>query len=158
MTRVPYSRTLAPAQREALAGWLRLVADTLWLRDWTIIVDDEAPDEPWANVRPTESYGDALIKIDASLLNETQLTIERVLVHELLHLHHGDLLLALRDATASADGAIQAMAEATVRRYVERMVDNLAKVIVASVPLPPLDDILAAAPTHDVVARPVVGT
>jgi hypothetical protein len=152
----PYQQGLSAEQRIEIGRWLREVADLLWLRDWTIIVGSQPPSDgdAWATTTPTDNYLEALIKVHASMLSEPRDTIRRALVHELVHLHHGDLLEAVRDATKSAGDTVQDFAEATVRRYCERWVDTMARVVVARMELPSLDAVLAAPVQPEVNAEP----
>lgn len=131
------------AQHEAVSRWLQEAARRLLLTDWEIMVERGAPDNPsaWAMNEPQGSYHRAWLRVDAGLLLEHPDYVRRALVHELVHLHHGDLLDNLERAlpTVGASPEIVALAVQIVRRHVEHLVDQAARIIAAGVQLPPVE-------------------
>jgi hypothetical protein len=130
---------LTPAQRDGIGQWIREAADAhLHLKDWEFFIPTDPPNgaAAWADTTPTSSYNQARIRVSPDLLLEPQGVIKRALVHELVHLHHKDLLEALEDALASVADSTQQFAVATVLRYIEHMVDTLARVVCDAVDFP----------------------
>lgn len=145
---------ISPDQQTAIATWIGKAAPIMLLADWSIVIGAEPPDSPgsWADTNMTGSYYEALIRINARLLNEPETRIREVLIHELVHLHHTDLRPALLECIAPGNPETERLLEATVDRYVERMVDQLARVIANHTTLPSLAPILKATPAEGVTA------
>lgn len=141
-------RTMTDAQHEAVATWLRQAADQLLLADWEILLERGHPDAPeaWATTHPQGSYHRAWIRVGADLLLESPAYLARALVHELVHLHHGDLKADLEDALTAvgAGPEVRALAAQVVVRHVEHLVDQVARIIAAGVKLPSVEPLRKA--------------
>ncbi len=134
-------KTITNDQRAALTDWLRTTADEMRLRDWVIHVDPDPPSDEhaWAETRIVESYHRATISVSGFLLDEcSDAEIAQSLIHELLHIHHGDIIPAVKDAAESADPTVQAFIDKTLVRYIERMVEQLSVLLVGLVDYPPI--------------------
>lgn len=136
------TEVLRKKQRKAVGAWLREVADLIGLRDTMIKVSHgPAPDDAWASCTPTYAQPEAIIKVHPEALEETPDDLARILVHELLHIHHGDLKLDLDEALEGCDPVQARWVMQVVVSNVEVLVDSLARVIVARVDLPSTDEI-----------------
>lgn len=83
--------------RKALGRYLRALADSLELRDWTIVVEhepvtDESDDEKiLADVRTTSGRKIAHVRVCPDFRDRDRQDIRHILVHELVHVHLAQL-------------------------------------------------------------------
>lgn len=135
--------TMTEAQRSGVEAWLVEAAKVLRLTDWDIMVDDGPTTDvdTWAETEPVHSYPAAVIRVNPLLLDQPDEEILRSLVHELVHLYHADMIEALQDSLHGLDEERAEIIERTVRRYLERLVDSVARLVSRTVPLPSLDEI-----------------
>lgn len=131
---------MRPAQRAAIARWVRAVQPAMQLGHWTITVEDG-----WREADGRESsfagsfirdYADvASLYIGDLFWTETPAQRRQTLVHELVHLHlyrlrsvHGDILATLGQQARQIGRAVTKEAE-------ELAVERLAAVIAPYLPL-----------------------
>lgn len=139
---------MSGAQREALGTWCRKVMNRLRLTDHALIVLPEPPERdpvddvaPWASVT-CSPYPQSTLRVDATLFGEDTRLIEQKLLHEIVHMYHGDMIPAVLEMID--DEGDSKRAEVVLRRYVEHMVDQVSRVIQEKVDLPPIGPILKA--------------
>ncbi len=109
--------------------YFRAIADLLALKDWTIIVKDESPDDGDANATVNITYGRkrAIIRLSENFLKDDESDQRHTAVHELIHCHldtHGRL-------------AENAVADTKpYRLLLEIAVDGLTDAVAPFLPLP----------------------
>lgn len=82
-----------------LGGYVRWMADRLWLRDWTITLDREPlPSDcnAFARVLPTEGRKLATIEFCRDFLERDAEVIKNAVIHELIHCAHRDMTDVIR--------------------------------------------------------------
>lgn len=121
-------RTMSQAQADAVATWLRSVANSMRLRDWVLHLRPEPPSDEtaWASVQVIDSYTEANIWVDAQLLREPEDQIVETLIHELAHLYLGDIWDAMNVATHQIEGDEAKHWKHVLHRYVEAAVNAFA--------------------------------
>lgn len=138
---------MSEAQRSAVFAWLRAGADVLGLDQWELIVDTEPPPRDTgalADTTITGPYRQAVIRVMGDALLDSDWRIGTALTHELVHLLHGDVLDALGEQTEHLDAGDARRIEKVVRRYIEALVDNVARAVYRAGIMPSLDTIRAA--------------
>lgn len=147
---------MTPEQRLAVFNWLREAADKIGLADWSITVDADPPDDDgaWAETEPIGPYLRAGIRVESSVLLESDHDIARSLLHELCHLYHGDMRERVAKITAHIveDEAMQKLLDEEVMSYVERIVDQVAVQYTKLLHLPSMK------PIHDATKARLHGT
>ncbi len=148
--RSAYERALSPDQRQAAQLWLREMADRLLLQDWWISVGARPPEgfDHDAEVEVIGSHQEAIIYLDARMFSEPDRPayVAKIMIHELVHLHHSDMNDALADLVVDLGDTLAKLHELTLSRYRERLVDNIARAIVGAVGHPDLDPLFDAEP------------
>jgi hypothetical protein len=123
--------------RNALARYIRWVADAIELRDWTITLDDEPCDPDYnARVDCSEGRKHATIAFHAKFREMDPEDQRQTIVHELVHAHHAvtwrmvqtDLLRPLGQETYG-------VFVDSYRRAMEYCVDATADALVKHLPL-----------------------
>ncbi len=109
--------------------YVRVLADRLSLRDWTILVKDEAPDDGTALAAAYLPYGRKRVQIYLSedFLKADEAAQRQTVVHELLHCHFDVLERMVVDTPDMKKAA---------RLCLELAVDSLADAIAPLLPLP----------------------
>ena len=121
---------ISEAQCAAIQLWVDAAKIVMHLKDWDIQVHTGEPEEgAWASIDLVGSYRQAVMTVAPKLLRQPDPVVVHTLVHELTHLHHGDINGAMVEAVESVDPAIKAIVLGVLDRYVERMVDQISKVI-----------------------------
>lgn len=117
-------------RRQSFTPYLRRLADTLALKDWTVILKDEAPSDPDALASIVTTYGRkrATIRLGDAFLDETPESQRATLVHELIHCH-------LDSAWEIAYQALPSDVKPVFRRMGEIAVDGLADGVASLFPL-----------------------
>lgn len=143
----------SPAQIEAVGAWMRETMDLLQLRDWSLLVMPDPPEgadgeEAWATVTCTP-YRQSELRVSADLLRCHASVIERALVHEIVHMYHADMMEAVWEVADKAEPGCFDIGQLVLVRYVERMVDQVARVLVEHVDLPPVTAMSTAEPTAE---------
>lgn len=130
---------MKPDDWEVLGRYLREVADTLGLRDWTLLVKHDPPAsvEALAEVRPTEGRKHATVRVCIEFRELTDEEQRAVVVHELLHCH----LAVVQHLTAGGSqlggmlgGSGSGILDA-IRLAIEYAVDGISDAIAAHYPL-----------------------
>lgn len=86
-------------QRRTLTRYVRTVADSYGLRDWSIAISDTpAPDDTYADISPVAGQKRAVMRIGVKFWTATPDEQRSTIVHELTHCH-----LASADAVINAD-------------------------------------------------------
>lgn len=114
-----------------IRGYLREIADLLWLRDWTIEIESDEPEssEAIAAIRPIWGRRRALIRFRDDFWNMDSEDQRQTIVHELIHCHFAESLHWAREVMkARPHGAYLLMHETSV--------DALADAIASLLPLP----------------------
>jgi hypothetical protein len=75
----------------AFRPYARTIADDLWLRDWTIILKDEPPDDgSAATINLTNGRKLAHLFLAYDFFDNSAEDQRETLIHELLHCHFGE--------------------------------------------------------------------
>lgn len=121
---------MSPAQRSAVATWLRAAADVLLLADWELVVDDEGPEEAaWASVEIVGAHMEGFFRFNAEALRQPPEVVTSVLLHELVHCLHADIRAAVLDALDNADETTTKYVTSTLERHVERFTQQVARIL-----------------------------
>jgi hypothetical protein len=120
------------AQRKAWGPYVRHVADLLWLRDWTLTVSPDDPDdeETRAMIYPARSRRHATLAFAESFLDDDDEPAQRqTVVHELIHLH-------LQPSLVIVETAIEGDLRSHHRMMFEYGIDAIADAFAVGCPLP----------------------
>jgi len=127
---------------------MRAVMDRVRLGGHALSVAPEPPTlepgidaAPWASVTPS-LYPMSTVQVDATLLNEAPELVEQKLLHEILHMFHGDLITAVIEQVA--DETDRDRVQKVLVRGLEHMVDQLSRVFQDGLDLPPITPVHAA--------------
>lgn len=104
---------------ERLGQYVRVIADSMRLRDWTLMVDREPCDiDNHASIACADQRKVAVIQFSASTSHQDQDTIRHTVVHELIHPHFHQLLNAIYDLEPH-------LGAAAFKTFLDRCVDAL---------------------------------
>lgn len=130
---------MSTADRKRLARYVRTVANTLGLHDWTVNIQEEEPDDKEAYAAVSCVYGRRIASVwfahgFENLEPEEQ---RHVIVHELLHVHFDRVLTQAQQALPGllGVGAFTVYLEG-LRENVEHGVDAVADALAAAFPVP----------------------
>jgi hypothetical protein len=127
------------AERKRIARYIRTVANTLGLRDWTLNLAHDEPDDKEAYASVSCVYGRRIANLWLAHGFEMLEPIEQrhVIVHELLHIHFDRTLKQSEGALPGLLGAASyAVYEAGLRESIEHGVDAVADALAGALPLP----------------------
>lgn len=121
----------ADERRLAFEPYLRQLADAMRLRDWTVEIEPEEPEDPNEQAHVVCIYGRkcARVRLSDGFLTDAPEEQRQGLVHELIHCHF-DM------ANQTALEAMPEPVQDVYRRLVEYGVDGLADAIAPLLPLP----------------------
>lgn len=130
------------AQWQAVCQYIRDTADTLTLRDWTIIVQDLTPDadDAAASIKSTYGRRRAQMRLRRDWYNEMPEDIRHYVVHELLHLHHEGTDTVLHGLKPTLGTAIFEPVYEAYKWQMELATDAVAEAIAPLLPLPIIPD------------------
>lgn len=115
---------------KAIADYLRWLKHELNLNEWNVYVLEEPPegaeDGTLAMITPTEGRNVATIRIAPQLMDLSHEEIRRVLCHELLHLHHRNMLEPVRKIGGALSMDAYLILWENMRLASEIMTDQLA--------------------------------
>lgn len=135
---------------DALGDYVRWMADRLWLKDWTIILNREPLESAtgsFAMVATTEGRKLATIQFCPLFANESAEVIKNTVIHELIHCSHRDTKDVLRcamDLNVLGQQAADVLTEA-FRVASEIHVDSMATAFAAQVCDDTLLDVITGA-------------
>lgn len=120
-------------RRQAFAPYVRDLADRLRLRDWTVVVKDDEPEDKDSHASIHCVYGRkrALLRLSDDFLGDDPEDQRHTVVHELLHCHLDDAYWYAIDRIGGDAAARQAF-----DRFAEKAVDGLADAIAPLMPTP----------------------
>lgn len=120
-------------RRQAFSPYVRDIADRLRLRDWTIRVMDDEPEDKDAAASCQCIYGRKLanIRLAGSFLDDEPAEQRHTVVHELLHCHLDDAYWFAYGQLPGDGGTREAFV-----RFFEKGIDGLADAISPLLPLP----------------------
>lgn len=133
------SRALRPVpanDHDALATAARQCANLVGLRDWTVIVDEEPPDDPkaQADVRVDLRRRALALRFAANFAGLTEDEQRHALAHELLHVHVELLGGRVRQLSPEFGRTAWAVFWSGYEEETERVVDALASVVAPLLP------------------------
>jgi hypothetical protein len=117
-------------RRQRWAPYVRYLGDVLHLRDWSIDVYEDAPNDPGAiaSCEPVSGRKLAIVRLAECFLTDEPEGQRHTLTHELLHCHFGPPWRMLEAHSALPPAALMAM---------EYAIDGVADAIAPLLPLPP---------------------
>jgi hypothetical protein len=130
---------MSQTERRRIARYIRSLANTLGLRDWTINIQSDEPDTKEAFASVSCVYGRRIAHVWLAhgfedLDADTQ---RHVLLHELLHVHlDGVLALSAASLPDLLGLGAYSIYEAALRERVEHGVDAIADALASALPLP----------------------
>ena len=130
---------MSAVERKRLLRYIRTLANTLGLHDWTINVAPDEPDEKEAYAAVSCVYGRRIANVWLAHGVEQLAPAEQrlTLVHELLHIHFDRVLSLSQQALPGLLGAAgYTVYEEALREHVEHGVDAVADALAAAFPLP----------------------
>ncbi len=126
-------------ERKRFARYVRTMANTLGLRDWTLNLQHDEPDtkDAWASVACVYGRRIANLWFAHGFEDLSPAEQRHTIVHELLHIHF-DRVRSLADGTLPGllGAAAYAAFEAAQREVVEHGVDAVADALASALPLP----------------------
>lgn len=122
--------------RQALAAYVRFVADRLELRDWTLVLEPEPPDQDIeAHVRPLFGRRVAALRFSTQFRGLDADRQRYVVCHELVHLHLDRISTYLEnDLEALVGKPAHAVVWSRHVEDVEMAVDGMAEAFAPTVP------------------------
>lgn len=130
--------SLTDAEWDVLDTYVRQVADTLALRDWTFRLerDQPCPDDAGAQINCLDGRRHALLRINRDFRDEEPGEQRHQIVHEVIHCHfaaaHHTVELDVKQALGEAAGSLL---DRLFSRSVEYAVDGLAQAVAPTFPL-----------------------
>ncbi len=121
-----------------IAGYLRILANHMGLRDWTIVVSDKDPDNPDAEACAIVTYGTKYIAIrfDPDWASSSERDFQHACVHELLHAHFAPMQWAIQNAELPLGSTAYHILRASHHDALEVALDAIASEWSATLPLP----------------------
>jgi hypothetical protein len=117
-------------RRRAFTPYVRALADLMELRDWTVSVDDSAPDDGMmASVHCAYGRKNLTISLSDGFLDEPEGRQRQTVAHELVHAH-------LQPMHQMLHGELQSSAFAAYKLPMEYAVDAIAEGWARHLPLP----------------------
>ncbi len=132
-------------QWQSLERYVRQVADGLRLRDWTVNVERDAPENPDAGGSVRIIYGRKLayIRVCSDFASYTPQEQRHTVIHELIHIHLEPACnIVLNDVREYLGRAADDLLWSGFKRSMEYGVDGLADAVAPLLPLwekPPSD-------------------
>ncbi len=128
-------------QYRLLQGYVDGLSRMLGLKDWSVNVSDQAPEdtEATAETCPTEGRKHATISLCSGFASLSPEEVRETLVHELPHLHHAAATDVIRIdlwESRAVSHATYATIFGAMRRQMEYAVDGVARAISGFFPLP----------------------
>ncbi len=125
-------------KHKKIASYLRLLANRMGLRDWTIHVSDEAPVNGDAAASACITYGRKFISIrfDPAWASDSPETFRQTCVHELLHAHLAPLQWAVQNAELPLGAPAYHLLRASHHDALEVAIDAIASEWAETLPLP----------------------
>jgi len=119
-----------PSRRQKWLPYVRDLADRLALRDWRVVIADDAPDgsDAIASVYCCPGRKYATIRFGDVFFSDDRADQRHSIVHELVHAHLGAYVAAVERLSND---------DKTLRMLMEYAVDGLADAIAPLVPIPP---------------------
>ena len=127
---------LTDAEHDRWERYIRQLGDLLLLRDWELDLSREFS-SAWASINTKEVENQATIKLGAEWEQHSPDEQREYLVHELMHVHcdrPARVVAQLADQFGE-EGACQFAREAH-RKEIEILVNNLARLLAPTLPLP----------------------
>lgn len=130
------------SRQDALAAYVRAVADALGLRDWHVTYVDEPPggidhENATAAIRPTRGRKWASLWVPARWWDESPEDRRQTIAHELLHLHFAGMERMLETVQTNLGDAAWGVLRSAHLDALELAVDGIADAIAPHLPLPP---------------------
>lgn len=123
--------------------YLRTLANTMGLTDWSFTLKDMEHEDALATITVSFGRQEACIELSPAFYAADPEEQRTTLIHELLHAHHAPVDELMENALPEALGkeALAVFAEA-YRIMVERMIDPVSVAIanMGVIPLPPRDE------------------
>lgn len=130
--------SLSKAEWDVLDAYVRRVADTLALRDWTFRLerDQPAPDDCGMQTNCIEGRRYAVIRVNCEFRADSPEEQRHHVVHELIHCHTAAAHHIIElDAKQTLGEAMGSLLERTFGRSIEYAVDGLAQAVAPMLPL-----------------------
>lgn len=131
---------LADVDRRAIGVYLRLVADTLGLRDWEVRVSEGSPDSKTSIAESfmRDSSPESIVAIADKFFDWPERARRKTLIHEVLHAAIHPLSKFARNAV---DGELgrrwEVLFEEQIGEHEELLIDRLAAALVELLPPSP---------------------
>ena len=124
-------------EQKALGEYVRLVADMLELRDWTIELSEEpAPADSYGHITNTYGRKLAVLKLAPDFRSLTASQQRHTVVHELVHCHlESATNMVLNDLESHLAKQADQLFWEGFKRQIEYGVDALASAIAKQMPL-----------------------
>ena len=125
-------------RREQLRDYIRQCADEVGLREWSIRLKPEPPDnECDAQVAVTEDQHDAAIRVTDEFFEYDTPKQRRIVAHELLHVLTNGMLEVTSSLSPQVPNAAWSVFWSLLNREEELIVDSLSRVLERVLPYPP---------------------
>lgn len=127
------------ATRDALGAYCRSIADSLGLRDWTLILNYDEPALSEENARIDCVYGrrTATIHWGESFWTLSRSDQRNTVVHELIHIHLDAIASVVTDMGEQLGDYVHSVVQDNHHRAIEFATDGLATAVSGRFSLPP---------------------
>lgn len=124
-------------QSRVLADYVRHMADLLELRDWTIILSPDPPeDEARAEIDPMAARKIATLKLDPGTATAHRMILRHVVCHELVHCHQQPMADVVEQGLhQELGGSAYHLFYEGFRLALERATDAIAEALSPGLPL-----------------------
>jgi hypothetical protein len=120
---------MTDAERESLERYLRTLADRMALKDWAAtILDDQSADGTHADILCVEGRKVGRVRFARDWAERSPEDLRHTCCHELLHCHHGALMVEMGRRLNKADFA-------TFMMLLEYAIDGIADALAPHLPL-----------------------
>lgn len=124
--------------RDALGRYVRDMADLMGLRDWTVGIASDPPEDDEANASVEVTFGRryAMIKFSATWTERAPEEMRQTVVHELAHCHLWSMNQRICDLHNLLGTGTYEVMEKAYRENLELAIDAIAQAWAETLPLP----------------------